>query len=213
MTDTHEHLQPEELSAYADRDLDPGRETTVGQHLAGCDDCRAALREIEDLKQGLRALADAAPARELWPRIARAHAKATRPSFLEWLRTRWAIPAAALAGAAAALVAVWVSSGSVPTELQGPGGPDAALQAVARAEAAYRKAIVSLEGALAKGPPRLGGKAGEAVRRGLADVDLAIEWCRAALQRDPNDLQAQEAMLAAYQRKVDFLEDVVMGDI
>ena len=105
------------------------------------------------------------------------------------------------------LVLVLVGPGNQPVEK--PVGPVTALQAVAKAETEYRTAIDSLEGALDTSQGDWDHKTRQIVEQGLAEMNDTIEKCRAAMKNNQNDLQAQEAMLAAYQYKVDFLTDLV----
>lgn len=46
----------DQLSAYLDRELDPGEQRRVAAHLATCPLCTAQLGELQELAVGLRAL-------------------------------------------------------------------------------------------------------------------------------------------------------------
>jgi anti-sigma factor RsiW len=207
MTTRDEHVAIEELSAFADRDLAPARLAEIERHLAGCGECQREVQQIEALRRDLRGLAEAEPRRDLWPVIARARREPPRGSLLGWLRAPWALPAAALAGAAAALLVVF-AVGRGPEAPPAPAPANAALAEVAKAEAVYRGAVARLQATLGQSRA-YSPKARAVVARSLAEIDRAIERCRKALRQDPYDPDAQEAMLAAYQQKVDLLSDLV----
>ncbi|MBN2493304.1 MAG: zf-HC2 domain-containing protein [Deltaproteobacteria bacterium] len=202
-----EHVEPEELSAHLDGDLDSGREREIEAHLEACEACRRVAAEIGQLKGGLAALGAVEPGRDLWPGVQAALAPRTR----SWWRRFWMLPVAAAAGAAAAiLVALLLGRSAIePAPRTEPAGALQALQAVAQAEIQYRKAIDALSGALGAQRSRVGPQTRALIVRGLAEIDATIERCRAALAEDPFDLEAQETMLAAYQHEVDLLTDMV----
>lgn len=189
------------LSAHLDGDLSAEDERAVAQHLGNCSACSAVLEELSALRRDLGRLAEPGP--DLWPAIA----LRLQPSesLLARLRRMWLLPAAAFAGAAAAVLAIWFFAR--PAER--PREPLRALQAVIAAETTYRDAIASLEGALGEQPAGFSAEVQTEIARGLADIDNSISRCREALARDPNNLKAHETMLAAYQHKVDFLTELV----
>jgi hypothetical protein len=171
------------------------------------------LREIAALRAGLSALGDAAPSRDLWPAIAHARAREVRPSIVERLRRAWLVPVAAAAGAAAALAIVWSTRAPEAPAPEALSGQAAAAQAVAHAERTYREAIARLRGALDQRRPTWSPRVGATVQRSLAEIDRAIERCRDAVRQDPSNPEAQESLLAAYQQKVDLLNDLVQDSI
>ena len=202
-----------ELSAYLDSDLEDSKIEEIKNHLASCRDCSAVCDELGSLKTGLSALGDSEPVRDLWPAIERMKAKTAESGFAAWLRRFWMVPASAAAGAAAAVLLVFVLVGPTTDPAKQPAGPVTALQAVARAETEYRKAIDSLEGALNETREGWDPKTRQIVEQGLAEMNSTIEKCRAAMKENEEDPNAQEAMLAAYQYKVDFLTDLVADSL
>jgi hypothetical protein len=206
------HPSTEELSAYVDRDLDAEAEGRARTHLQACAACRRVVDDLGALRQKLAALGEVEPPHDLFAPIAKACAAEQRASFWERLRRAWMIPAGALAGATAAFLAVWFWAQPARKGPEPAARPDRALQAVARAESVYRRAIAVLEKAMAAERPSLGAKAVAGLRNGLADVDRAIERCRALLRESPGSIDAHQAVLAAYQHKVDLLNEIVFRD-
>jgi hypothetical protein len=208
---TREHISDEELSAFIDGDLESSRAQEIQSHLDGCQDCARAAEELRKLCSDLSGLADVEPRRDLWPAVQRAR---SRPPAVSWWRRFWMVPAAAVVGAAAALLVVFVLGRPVDGDIAGkPGSPLTALQAVAKAEVEYKNAIDSLQAAVKTTRPGWSPETRTVVEQGLAQMDATIERCREALKHNREDPQAQEALLAAYQYKVDFLTDLVADSL
>lgn len=209
-TDTP-HVSLEELSAFADGDLESARHRDVEQHLRGCTHCASELAEMTGLRGRLAELADAEPRPDL--RLDLPRRREPAGSFFAWMRSRWMVPAAALAGAAVALLVVrgLESERTTPEPRRAAVAASArnALAAVGRAEGVYRRAIANLEVALRHSRSTWTPAVRRTVQRGLAEIDRVLTRCRAALRQNPHDVRAQRLMLAAYQQKVDLLSDLV----
>jgi len=194
------HIPVEELSAFIDGDVEESRAREIQGHLDECQACSNAAEDLRALKSDLSALADAEPQRNLWPAVQRA-----REPSVSWWRRFWMVPAAAVAGAAAALLIVFV----VGRPVDKPAGPLSAMETVAKAEVEYRNAIAALETAVKTSQPRWSPETKAVVDQGLAQMNQTIDRCRTALKQNQSDPEAQEALLTAYQYKVDFLTDLV----
>lgn len=199
---TIEHIKAEELSAYIDGDVEESRTREIQSHLDECEACSRAADELRDLRGDLSMMAEVEPRRDLWPAVQRA-----REPGGSWWRRFWMVPAAAAAGAAAALLIVFVLGR--PAGVEQPVGPLSAMETVARAEVEYRNAIAALETAVKTSQPQWSPETRVVVEQGLAQMNQTIEQCRTALKQNQSDPEAQEALLTAYQYKVDFLTDLV----
>jgi len=202
----------EVLSALLDGDLAPELEAELGAHLEGCAACRQAQDDLVAMVGGLSGLAEAEPDRDLWPAIQREHDRQSESGdgLLGWLKRFWALPAMAAAGAAAALLVVWMlgTPGTGPVDPT-QGKPVKALAAVLQAEQTYADAVAALESELSVDKPGFSPQVQTTIEQGLADIDKTLERCRQALRTAPEDLGAHQAMLAAYQHKVDFLTELL----
>jgi anti-sigma factor RsiW len=194
-----EHIPAEELSAFIDGDVDEPRAQKIQVHLDQCQACAGIAEELRALRGSLSEMADVEPHRDLWP-------SASHPE-VSWWRRFWMVPAAAVVGAAAALLIVFVVGRPVDKPA-GP-GPLSAMETVAKAEVEYRNAIAALETAVKTSQPRWNPETKAVVEQGLAQMNQTIDRCRTALKKNQSDPQAQEALLTAYQYKVDFLTDLV----
>jgi hypothetical protein len=203
---TKEHIRAAELSAYIDGDIiEESRAQKIQSHLDDCEACTQAAEELQRLRGDLLELADVEPRRDLWPAVRRARAQ---PPAISWWRRLWMVPAAAVVGASAVLLVVLVLGRPVD-DAKKPTGPLTALETVARAEVEYRSAIGSLEAAVKTSRPQWSPETSAVVGQGLAQMDATITRCRTALRRNQTDPEAQEALLTAYQYKVDLLTDLV----
>jgi anti-sigma factor RsiW len=199
---TTEHIPAEDLSAYIDGDVEESRARKIQSHLDECEACSRAAEELRTLRGDLSMMAEVEPRRDLWLAIQRA-----REPGVSWWRRFWMVPAAAAAGAAAALLIVFVLGR--PVDVGKPVGPLSAMETVAKAEVEYRNAIASLETAVRTSLPQWSPETRAVVDQGLAQMNQTIERCRTALKQNQSDPEAQEALLTAYQYKVDFLTDLV----
>jgi hypothetical protein len=201
------HFSDEVLSAYIDRDLDSPSLEEIEGHLGSCAACRAAIAEIEAIKSDLSDLGKTQLQRDLWPAIRREVAKDL--DALSWWRRFWMVPVAAAVGAAAALVLVIVFMGPPQQGSSRPAGKLSALASVQKAELEYRGAIASLQQALRTDKPAWGPRTQQVIADSLAEIDKSIKRCHEALKAEPENIQAHEMVLAAYQQKVDLLTDLV----
>ncbi|HUU03733.1 MAG TPA: hypothetical protein VM425_20025 [Myxococcota bacterium] len=203
----HRHFSDEVLSAYIDQDLDRERSAEIADQLGSCAACRAVVAEIEAIKNDLTDLGQAQPQRDLWPAIRRDMARARET--VSWWRRFWMVPVAAAVGAAAAVLLVLVFTGPARQGSVKPAGKLDALASVQKAELEYRGAIASLQQALRSDKPAWGPRTQQVIEDSLAEIDKSIRRCHQAIRAEPENIQAHEMVLAAYQQKVDLLTELV----
>lgn len=174
-------------------------------------------------EDGGRALQDAVarlpraiePPRDLWPGIAAAIAESPRTAAAvrPLPRTRrWAVPAAAAAGAFAAGLAVWLALHGAPAP-HGPRGGAARTTPAVFAAAYDDAAEPSVDDLRRLYEQRRGELAPETVavlERNLALIDEAVAASRAALARDPGSRSAGETLRRVRQQQIDFLRAAVL---
>ena len=226
------------LSEYLDGRLGPEEETLVEHHLAGCEDCRRTLGQLEAVVERAARLGARDPATDLWPGIAarigsgaesspgtESEAAGGRP-----LRRR--LPAArglaryapqlaaavAIAWLSGALVWMAGASDEVGDDASNPGFPSLqspagrTISTGANAEvtaAEYADLIAELEQVLFDAEQPLPPETVARIRRALLTIDRAIEDARAALRELPGDPYLQEHMNNTLQRKSEFLTQAV----
>ena len=103
-----EHVR-DDLSAYLDGALSPGRRTAIDAHLAACEACRSALGELRSAARLIAALPPAVPTRRLVPRLAP--------------RSNWLRPLRSLSAVAAGMfVLLFMASATLDTGFRMGGG-------------------------------------------------------------------------------------------
>ena len=212
MTETQNScVAPEELSAHIDGDLTEPRKSAVEKHLKTCVTCYGMVREFEELKTDLKDLAHVRPGLNLWRKIDDAlddepERIETKPSILGWLLP---IPVAAAAVLTIVLIRQFVDVETPEEEIASTQDIAHAMETVDRAESAYREAILSLEKVYKTEKNSFSPETLAVVEKSLEEIDAAIERCREAIAKDPSNMEANRAMLAAYRQKMDFLFELV----
>ena len=102
-----------------------------------------------------------------------------------------------------------------PLSAAAKGGEAYTLAKLDEAERHYEQAIKALGEAFAADKDGLAPAVVELFDRNLSVVDATIQACRAAVQTEPDDLEARNYLLAAYTRKITLLDaalDLRRGD-
>ena len=206
-------------SEYADGILDAGKSARLERHLESCSACRELLRDFRAMARDARRLdAPKIPA-QAWTRIrARLRDGAAvplgekRPAFATspFGGRRFAFAAATLALMVVAAGAFFFSLRkgrelvvSWPNQQE-----QRTLAKLDEAERYYELAVKSLGEALAGEKGRLSPGGAEMFEKNLEVVDATIQACRQAVRSEPDNVQAREYLLAAYNEKI-----VLMGDL
>jgi anti-sigma factor RsiW len=207
----------ERLSAYLDGELGGDALAAADAHLAVCAECRAALKDLQQLTRRARTLDDRPPEHDLWSGIAERLA-GTAPGVVPLRRRRFAFSLPQLAAAGIAIVAL--SSGAALLVTRGPRTPafpeppSAALTvapaglASAKGIQSYDVAIRDLETTLASRRSTLDTATIRAVEQSLAIIDRAIRQAEAALAQDPNNMYLNNHLAHALDRKLEVLRRV-----
>lgn len=187
------------LSAWIDGDLEPDQAKELGSHLEQCESCRAAVADLEALRNAAADLADEPVAGDGWQQV-----RNQLPALSAGRRRlpRWT----ALAAAALVLVIVGVM---VAGQLgQDPASPAESLARVEldRLQRQQQRTIAALQAVVEQRRGDWDAGLEQTFSSNLALVDRAIEECRRALKQQPTDLALRTSLMAAFQRKVDFLE-------
>ncbi|WP_419948286.1 zf-HC2 domain-containing protein [Candidatus Palauibacter sp.] len=226
------------LSEYLDGGLGAEEETLVERHLAGCENCRRTLGELEAVVERADRLGAREPAGDLWPGIAARigsgaeSSPGTESDAATGRPLRRRLPAArGLARyapqLAAAVAIAWLSgalvwmagasddaaddaSGPGFPSLQSPAGRTVSTGGDAEATAAeYADLIAELDQVLFDAEQPLPPETVARIRRALLTIDRAIEDARAALRELPEDPYLLQHMSSTLQRKSEFLAQAV----
>jgi hypothetical protein len=221
--DTNHDRWLDRLSDYADDELRSEDRAAVDQHLAECDECRRVLGELMAVAARAGSLSDAAPARDLWPRIAEEIGASERPGpnvvqMRPPRRFSFTVPQLVAASLALMLLSggmVWMARlGGDRTDFpkidaadgtMTPTNPPPSILPATFAETHYDEAIADLQQALDAGRANLDPETISVLERNLASIDRAIDQCRQALAADPANDYLTESLVSAKKRKLALL--------
>lgn len=210
-------LAHQQISELVDGTLGGDRLSELRAHLEGCADCRAFLADMERIADEAKDLEQVEPPERVWLKI-RAGLRERNAAG----RSRVELVAAprrahfgfrfALASAAALLVVgggllvfrPW-NPGSTPFEAEKAALDRQTLDKLNEAEWHYHEAIKALREAVESQKGSLDPELAGVFAANLGIVDETIEACRQAVQSDPRDLRARNALLASYGEKVQVL--------
>ncbi len=209
------------IGEHLERTIRPADKARLESHLATCADCRGLFEDFQDIANKAKDLDRETPPDDVWPNVLarvqasrreeRMRAAARRDRFAPGFGgTRWAWAAVLLfAGVAIGLVV-----GLKPWKTAEPVFATASdeLQTMAKLEDAekhYKLAIQSLTEALTSAKGNIDLRTAALLAWDLRAVDSVIESCRVAVAKEPGNIDARVFLLAAYQKKVDMLNDVL----
>jgi anti-sigma-K factor RskA len=217
------HPELSALNGYVDDALGAAERADIERHVESCGDCRAAIRELREIRQVATSLDPRDPPARSWSRLQRAIAlehgfKRTDPeppAVPVGRRPIWV----GLAAAAALVVAAGIGLQTPYFKRSSPPTPetaannDAAAQAVEaelrQAEQHYEKAIQGLETIASTEKGALDPQTAATMQKNLAVIDQAIGESRAALRAQPTSAPAQQSLLESFKAKLALLEDTV----
>ncbi len=225
----------ERLSEYQDGELAPDERAACEAHLAECEQCGGALRDLQLAISLARGDADVMPPNDLWPGIleritAERPGKAAPVAYVSDYVSgkagrraprRISFTLSQLALAASLLVAVSASVAYVAagrTTLR-PSAVERPIQAVGEplmpaspdaaranfADAQFDRAVADLEQILSQQRDELDPRTVMVIERNLATIDEAIRQARAALDGDPANPFLNSHLAEARRRKLDLL--------
>lgn len=225
---THERWA-DQLSDYLNGDLDADAAEALENHLASCGACRDALAELREIVAAARTLGEIQPPRELWGGIAAAISAPIGRGKVIQLPTAHRVPEGKgglllsrrqLAAAAAVIMvisaaATWAVGLGMPgasvaesgEPVSGvPGAAFAAQQAVPPDDMAEE--LAGLEALMSQGRAALDPATVRVLEKNLAVIEAAIQDSYRALALEPGNAFLTEHLERAFQRKVDYLNNV-----
>ena len=212
------------LSEYLDGELAPRDRAEMERHLEACDICRATLADLRVVVARASALADSAPAVDLWPAVAERispgagvvpmRPTAPRRFSFTFSFTLPQLAAAVLAIAVLSAGALWLARlGGERTDFppidarvqQAAAGAATEFRPANFADAAYDEAIADLRQMLEAGRTRLDAETLRVLEANLGAIDEAIAQCRDALAADPANAYLNSHLANAKKRKLALL--------
>jgi anti-sigma factor RsiW len=221
------HPNETAIHDYVDGTLGGAERAEVERHLADCDECRALVADLREIRRVAGSLDLREPPVRAWGRIERAirleteHA-AERTSGVQGLlrsKATWTWMAAAAVLMLAVLTGVRYAPRSATTEapVTQPGaasaqsGGDAAQVEAELRQAAehYENAIKGLEQIANAEQGALDPRTAATLQKNLSVIDQAISESRAALRAEPTSEPAQQSLIDSFKTKMALLQDTV----
>lgn len=211
-----------DISRSVDGELEARRAARLELHLEKCGDCRSFAEDVRKIVEKAGGLEAPDPSDKVWRNVrAGLQAGGLRPGAAGARLDRrplfgLSLPALRLAGAAAAAVALVASGLILGTRLgrrevrMSPQQREAyTLAKLGEAERHYEQAVRALGEAFAAGKGALPPEVVALFDRNLSVIDSTIQACRAAVEAEPDDLEARNYLLAAYTRKLALLDSAL----
>lgn len=205
-----------------DGTIKPGDRAKLEAHLQSCPDCRSLAEDFQKIASEAKTLSEDEPSDKVWPAVLKGVRDARRAERLDRARpaalaSPFARPALKWAGAAVVLVAgiaIGIVLGRRPWTgaTVAENGAKARLGTVAKLEEAekhYLLAIQAMTDAVHPASGDLNPQMAAMFESDLRIVDSAIQQCRTAVTRQPEDLDARVFLLGALQKKMDVLNGIM----
>jgi anti-sigma factor RsiW len=196
------------LNEYAEGGLEAIERADIERHLQRCPVCRDLADDLTAIRRDARSLGPLTPPPDAWDRIRSAWAAAgpegrrNHPA-LGWLAAAAALVLAILVG----VLATWREPGDGPLDTRELAARIAAE--LREAEGHYQKAIAGLEQIAEAERGALDPQTIATLEASLATIDAAIRDSRAAIDADPDNVQARLSLLDGFRNKMALLQDAV----
>ena len=202
------------ISEQVDGILGPDRAASLKRHLEACPDCQAVLKDLHTMAGQAKGLDKLTPPDRVWLKIRAGlreerSAAERRPVFsFGSPRFRLAFASTVALLAVAAGLFYWQPwHKAVPIEKAAL--ERRTLDKLNEAEWHYQQAIKALGEAAISQQGSLDPQLAQVFRTNLEIVDASIQACKQAVQHDPRDLHAQNALLLSYKDKVEILSEMI----
>ncbi len=200
------------MSEHLDGELAIRKVSVLQRHLEDCADCRETLADFQVVLKETSHLQETSPSDAVWIKIKagletiRGETRISKPSREKW---RSFLPLSpAVQYSLGALLAVALVAGGLYFGLQdwGENQPMAKLK---EAEHYYQLAIQALDDALTSQKNGMDPELEWVLSQNLKVIDSSIAACEQVVRKDPDNIGARTYLLAAYGKKVSFLNDLM----
>ena len=218
------------INELLDGELQEQDQSQLQAHLASCAGCRELYEDLKTIKETFGPTGEMEPSKEVWEKLkSRLQAEiipqlqprpvAVNPEKTFGKKARWfQLPSPVFKYGLASLVFLALMAGAfflgrnfrpgARPEIQ-VASENPALQKIEEAEFYYRQAIQSLTQALETTDNGLPPEMVEILQANLSLLDRTIELCQQAVNEQPDNLQAREYLLSAYNSKARFLNGLL----
>ncbi|MDI6846029.1 MAG: anti-sigma factor [Candidatus Saccharicenans sp.] len=217
------------INDYLDGELREKDRQQLQSHLEKCASCRQLYEELAAIKKTFLSAGEVNPSDRVWERLKSRLEADIIPQLVQqqtgadkevskktgdW--SGWFSPVFRYAAAALVFVVIVAGAFYLGRNYQKPDRPQAeliadnpALQKVLEAEYFYKKAVESLTEALETYNGGLPAELTEIVQANLSLLDRTMDLTRQAVLERPDDPQAREFLMSAYDSKMNFLNSLL----
>lgn len=210
------------ISDYVDGNLETRKTQSLKGHLNACPDCRHLLEDFRGIVQKAKDLKEFFPAEETWLQIrSKLEAKDQEIFAFQPQKRRLfsflSSPTGLKYALSSALILVLIIGGlvvglryrrSIKT-FEGGILQRYTLAKLNEAEHHYQLAIEALREAVSAQEGKMDSQIANVFRANLEIIDDSIASCRKIILKEPENLEARNYLLAAYRKKVDFLNEMI----
>jgi|GEM_PF-3684512 len=214
MSEECRHIEPM-LSEYADESVSDAQRAQIEAHLEACPACHEILRDLRRLKGELADLPPVRPPADLKRRLQEQALAAglitKRPPIWQRPATGWV-----LAAAACLLVTVLLIPGLGPGSTPAPGSTaemNDIYHDLRNAETLYLNAIDRMDQLAARKMNEMPPQMRQTFETNLALINQTLAESRTYVLENARNPRAWEHLLAAYQKKVEFLSLIMETDL
>ncbi|MGQ9801403.1 MAG: anti-sigma factor family protein [Candidatus Saccharicenans sp.] len=218
------------INELLDGELREKDRSQLQAHLDSCRDCRELYEDLKAIKDTVVPADEMEPSKEVWEKLKSRLQAEVIPQLEERTeavkqerslgkRTRWfQLPSPVFRYGLVSLVFLALMAGAFflgrhYRQAPQPGvqvaAENPALQKIKEAEFYYRQAIQSLTQAVEESGKGLPPEMVEILQVNLSLLDRTIELCQQAVNEQPDNLQAREYLLSAYNSKASFLNGLL----
>ncbi len=207
------------ISDYIDGHLDGEKKAALQQHLESCPQCQQVLEDFKNITERAHNLEEVSPSAQTWFRIKSRIEEGTetiqapaleKRKWFDFLKVqpKWKY------ALSAALLLVIVSGGVILGLRYGKGifgsmdPQQYTLSKLREAERHYQAAIRALDQAVSTQKGRLDPGVARIFQAHLEIIDFSINACRQAVFTEPDNLEARNYLLYAYNVKLKLLDEM-----
>lgn len=194
----------------------------LDDHLRQCSDCCKLYNELNELVKAADKLKESSPSPQVWHNIqaglsksplkekkASQNIKEKIPFFIFSPVLRYGLSAALVLFVLVGLTAIlWLQKGGDSGLLLTP-EEKYTLAKLEEAGRHYRKAVKALTEAVESRKDELDPQVLASLQANLELIDASIEACKQAVLDQPQNIEAQNYLMAAYKKKVELLDNMV----
>jgi len=211
------------ISDYIDKNLANRQARKLEEHLKDCLSCREILHDFQNIRDSAHELENLIPSDQTWlaiqVKLAAARQKirfshAEESWFLRLLyqpQLRFILGSIFIVALIIVAMMVGIHSWRQKELSEMNNVQQFTMAKLDEAESHYQMALKALMEALSAQEKTMNPQVAEVFKKNLDIIDASIRSCRQAVLQNPDNINNRSFLLAAYRKKVDFLDEILMA--